>query len=154
MIPCVHRWSLIAGRLPGRTDNEVKNFWNSHLRKKLMKMGIDPNNHRLNQIPQRHSPINNISSQEIKQYQPKTQPLSDHSRVSDTGSCLEHESTSSHQSAADSSNLNLDLSIAVPSADDSITTLEEQKPQISNGMVTGHNNDIESDPMPTLILFR
>lgn len=28
------RWSLIAGRLPGRTDNEVKNYWNTHLNKK------------------------------------------------------------------------------------------------------------------------
>ncbi|KAG2664638.1 hypothetical protein I3760_16G091600 [Carya illinoinensis] len=37
-----NRWSLIAGRLPGRTDNEVKNYWNSHLRKKLIQMGIDP----------------------------------------------------------------------------------------------------------------
>eukprot|EP00249_Psilotum_nudum_P010157 c22371_g1_i1 orf=413-1726(+) len=29
-----NRWSLIAGRLPGRTDNEIKNFWKCHLRKK------------------------------------------------------------------------------------------------------------------------
>ena len=29
------RWSLIAGRLPGRTANEVKNHWNTHLKKKL-----------------------------------------------------------------------------------------------------------------------
>ncbi|TKY55199.1 Transcription factor WER [Spatholobus suberectus] len=30
-----NRWSLIAGRVPGRTDNQVKNFWNTYLRKKL-----------------------------------------------------------------------------------------------------------------------
>ncbi|KAL0302249.1 UNVERIFIED_CONTAM: Transcription factor, partial [Sesamum angustifolium] len=26
-------WSLIAGRLPGRTGNDVKNFWNGHIEK-------------------------------------------------------------------------------------------------------------------------
>ncbi|XP_028216190.1 transcription factor MYB35-like [Glycine soja] len=40
------RWSIIAKRLPGRTDNDVKNYWNTKLRKKLMKMGIDPVTHK------------------------------------------------------------------------------------------------------------
>ncbi|KAF9597206.1 hypothetical protein IFM89_016347 [Coptis chinensis] len=29
-----NKWSKIAGRLPGRTDNEIKNYWRTHLRKK------------------------------------------------------------------------------------------------------------------------
>nr|WVD52779.1 transcription factor MYB123-like protein [Lagerstroemia excelsa] len=32
-----NRWALIAGRLPGRTDNEIKNYWNTILVKKLQR---------------------------------------------------------------------------------------------------------------------
>lgn len=31
----MHRWSAIAARLPGRTDNEIKNVWHTHLKKRL-----------------------------------------------------------------------------------------------------------------------
>ncbi|KAG6528977.1 hypothetical protein ZIOFF_011169 [Zingiber officinale] len=40
-----NKWSAIAARLPGRTDNEIKNYWNTHIRKRLLKMGIDPVTH-------------------------------------------------------------------------------------------------------------
>ncbi|KAJ1702868.1 hypothetical protein LUZ63_002647 [Rhynchospora breviuscula] len=40
-----NKWSMIATKLAGRTDNEIKNYWNTHIRKKLLMMGIDPVTH-------------------------------------------------------------------------------------------------------------
>ncbi|KAK2969038.1 hypothetical protein RJ640_007903 [Escallonia rubra] len=41
-----NRWSVIAALLPKRTDNEIKNYWNTNLKKRLTKMGIDPVTHK------------------------------------------------------------------------------------------------------------
>ncbi|KAK8627574.1 hypothetical protein V6N13_135183 [Hibiscus sabdariffa] len=119
-----NRWSLIAGRLPGRTDNEVKNYWNSHLRRKLVNMGVDPNNHRLmtlNLLPRPQIPRNSDTGAAEILSGPKVQVIGDdnihppanfrrrdNDRVSDAESCLDE----SNQLP----DLNLDLTISVSAA--------------------------------------
>ncbi|XP_059640124.1 MYB-like transcription factor 4 isoform X2 [Cornus florida] len=111
-----NRWSLIAGRLPGRTDNEVKNYWKTHIRKKLMSMGIDPNNHRLSHhLPPPPNQYYCAYSAASKNYtsKPLKTSAADNDQMSDAASYLEDDSTCSHD-------LNLDLTIAVPSSSTSL----------------------------------
>ncbi|XP_051128436.1 transcription factor MYB102-like isoform X2 [Andrographis paniculata] len=37
--------AVLGNKLPGRTDNEIKNYWNTHISKRLLQMGIDPTTH-------------------------------------------------------------------------------------------------------------
>ncbi|XP_043724226.1 myb-related protein 315-like [Telopea speciosissima] len=41
-----NRWSRIAAHFPGRTDNEIKNHWNTRIKKKLKFLGLDPSSHK------------------------------------------------------------------------------------------------------------
>ncbi|KAG7563893.1 Myb domain [Arabidopsis suecica] len=94
------RWSSIARKLPGRTDNDVKNHWNTKLKKKLMKMGIDPVTHK--PVSQVLSEFRNISGHGNASF--KTEP-SNNSILTQSNSAWEmmRNTTTNHESYYNSS---------------------------------------------------
>ncbi|KAG6738463.1 hypothetical protein POTOM_058083 [Populus tomentosa] len=73
-----NRWSMIAGRIPGRTDNEIKNYWNTCLSKKLISQGIDPRTHK----PLKPNPDSSeIANVPVQNSNPKSSPVDENGRV-------------------------------------------------------------------------
>ncbi|GMI85116.1 ARABIDOPSIS THALIANA MYB DOMAIN PROTEIN 3, myb domain protein 3 [Hibiscus trionum] len=156
-----NKWSLIAGRLPGRTDNEIKNYWNTHIKRKLVSRGIDTQTHRpLNEtaagsanpteLDFRTAPksdfIKTPSHLELKyneiRFKSNADSLEEPNCTASSGMTTDEEqqqrqlhNKKQYDNPSDGQELNLELSIGISSVDSprvSSANSVESKPKLDN----------------------
>nr|GMC47313.1 Transcription factor MYB58 [Ipomoea batatas] len=77
-------WSKIAAHFPGRTDNEIKNVWNTHLKKRLTnKKGKGRSNNTDDDEDDDESPQNDTHDQTPPEAPPEPPTPGDHDSVID-----------------------------------------------------------------------
>ncbi|KAJ4726879.1 MYB family protein [Melia azedarach] len=112
-----NRWSAIAARLPGRTDNEIKNVWHTHLKKRL-KQNHNRHHQHHSKKQQVTTPVNHMmirSSSENPDNQsyrpvlssPQQESSSDMSSSSVTDNSNNNNNNSSSSSGCSNTNTNI-----------------------------------------------
>lgn len=116
-----NKWSLIASRLPGRTDNDVKNYWNTRIKRRMLERGVDPCTH----LPLKpgHGSIDSCSEYHVLPKRPckpkrrnkANDVLTDFFQQQGPRTLSEQKIISRSDDHADDQDVNLDLSITLPS---------------------------------------
>ncbi|WVZ88611.1 hypothetical protein U9M48_035111 [Paspalum notatum var. saurae] len=140
-----NKWSMIAGRLPGRTDNEIKNYWNTHIKRKLLARGIDPKTHRpLSVFPATAAAA---ASSSHRQDQLMTAARSSCSPETSSGAacCYRSDDEASAPTLHDGG-IDLNLSISPPRQPPSPSPMRQQAPDTTSGEVVADASSEKPSP--------
>ncbi|CAJ1979019.1 unnamed protein product [Sphenostylis stenocarpa] len=121
-----NRWSVIASHLPGRSDNEIKNHWHAHLKKRFQHNSETDEKVEAS-TPKHHSPVESIQEESVEV----------------DGSCFQSSSPDTFQTPNGAS-----PSSQLPSLNDDLRMITEPAPASSGNLVDDFADVMEENTDP------
>nr|QSD99717.1 MYB family transcription factor [Melilotus albus] len=148
-----NRWSGMAAKLPGRTDNEIKNVWHTHLKKRLL--NNQPNSNTKKRVSKqkiKSSNSNSNSSTLTQSYEPSNSPSNYFHEIETTSSNSTFSSDFSSQGKNKDNSINCEDSfVTMPEIDESFWSETITDDEISSTMPTNSmtiSNELPNQQYP------